>query len=112
MNNLNELLSQPLAIIEDNQFSEQVLKRINNYFRWRSLVLKSLSIALFLLFLVLSSPVLLLEKIAKASNLLSLELTQLPLIDINAVSSQIQQQPTLAIVFIVSLVMIFGLQEN
>lgn len=112
MNNLDDLLCQPLAKIEDIHFSEQVLKRISHYYRWRSFVLKSISLALFLLFIVVSSPVLLLAKLDKISDFLALKLTHLPQIDISPIFSQIVQQPILVLVFIVSLIMIFGLQEN
>jgi len=112
MNNVDHLLSLPLKKVKDDQFSVQVLKRINHYYRWRSLVLKSLSLALFLLFIAVSSPVLLLAKLYTLSEFFALKFTYLSQVDINTVLSQITQQPILALVFILSLIMIFGLQEN
>lgn len=112
MNSLDELLSQPLAAIEDNQFSEQVLKRIKRYYWWRSLVLKSLSLALCLLFIVLSSPALLFEKFSRISDFFVFKFSDAPQIEVTTILSQIAQQPILVLVFIISLVMIFDFQEN
>ncbi len=112
MTSLDDLLSQPLAKIEDDQFSKNVLKRINNYYRWRSLVLKSVSFALVILFLVVSSPVILLSQLSKVSDLMLVTLSQVTQLDYQNLVSQLIHQPSLVIITIVSLTIIFTRTES
>ncbi len=113
MTDLNNLLSTPLAKITDNGFTEQVLKRINNYYRWRSLVLKSLSVTLVLLFVVLSSPVILLSELNKITTMIMLKLAHFSQIDLSqldntVIFSQLSQQPILWLVLAFSVVIILS----
>jgi len=117
MTDLNNLLSTPLAKITDNGFTEQVLKRINNYYRWRSLVLKSLSVTLVLLFVVLSSPVILLSGLNKVTTVITLKLAHFSQIDLSqhfsqlnntAIFSQLSQQPVLWLVLAFSVMIILS----
>jgi hypothetical protein len=113
MNNLNSLLSTPLASISDNGFSQQVVKRINRYYYWRSMVLKSLFVFLVLLFIVLSSPVLLLAQLNQLSAYLTHQLTDISQLNLTQLDlSQLSQQPLLWLVFLTSAIIILSPQSK
>jgi len=112
MNNLDDLLSQPLAKISNNDFTQQVIKRINNYYRWRSVVLKSLSVILLVLFLALSSPIIWLSQLGKVTDFLSLKLAYFSQFNFTLIFQQISQQPLIAIAILISLLSLFAFLEE
>jgi uncharacterized protein DUF5056 len=106
MNNLDELLAQPLTKIADNDFSQKVMQRLDQYYRWRTLVLKSLSIILMTLFFIVSPTALWLNGIYHFTQTITKLFTQFNQSSLFFITQNLIQQP-LIIAFIVTCIAIF-----
>jgi|GEM_PF-1939037 len=115
MNDLEQLLSQPLEQVEDKGFSEGVMRDINGYYRRRRWFMISVSALLaaallFIAYLMPWQPI-----YAEIVSLLSLnsELqSNMPALDIQPMIKQILQHPLALLCILLAMTTIFSWQEN